>query len=878
MIKIYENEQVDCIINLDEKEISNLNMEAFLTVGQSSGKLPIMVISSQELIKSVNEKFDKTIMLLAKLGEELNNKIDRLNENQRILMKFLYSNMPISDAVDYEFDLFLEFVNHGIFLRENISWCKELEDEMFLTYVLDYRVNDEGIEECRRKFFDLIFPRIENKVILEAIIETNYWCAENGTYSSTDDRTISALGFYNSGFGRCGEESVFVTNVFRSIGIPARQIYAPKWAHCDDNHAWVEVYINGDWKFLGACEPEPILNRGWFTNASSRAMLVHSKVYNETIKDNIIEKEGAVTFINNTLSYALGRIFTIEVIDENNNPINDAKVQVQLLNMSYFQSIATLHTNKVGQTQIVLGYGDLCLSISKGNSLKEVIVNTKKNEKVTVVLSKENKIYDTWNEINLEAPKDYPMHVNKLEDKEKEESFKRIKSAKEIREERVNKEYKEELYKDLKEIEDVLKESKGNIKEIVKFLEIDDNLELRKKIVLSLNNKDLRDIKAKVLEEALNYSIKYKDRYNEDIFINYIISPRVYNENLSCYREYIEGYFSIEEKNKFKSNINLVWSYIENEISSCEEREYKALYTTPVGALKLRKANLISKKILFIAICRTLGIAARLNPIDKELEYYINGKFIKVISGDEKQGKVRLLNLENKWTYFNNITISKLVNNSYEVLDLSKINWNTKCIELSLKEGEYKVITSNRALNGNLFVYEYCFKINEYEEKEISLMLRNIAIKDMLENNKLEEFKVYNSKNDVVLGSSLTDDDVNILIWLEEGQEPSEHILNEILDNIEEFKKLKDNLEFIVKDKEAFNNETFKRAIYNLESNEIYYDDFSENVETIARRMYVDPDKLPLVLMTNKSLNGIYASSGYNVGLGELLINVYNNI
>ena len=89
---------------------------------------------------------------------------------------------------------------------------------------------------------------------------------------------------------------------------------------------------------------------------------------------------------------------------------------------------------------------------------------------------------------------------------------------------------------------------------------------------------------------------------------------------------------------------------------------------------------------------------------------------------------------------------------------------------------------------------------------------------------------------------------------------------------------LKDNLKFIVKDKEAFNNEIFKRAIYNLESNEIYYEDFSENVETIARRMYVDPDKLPLVLMTNKSLNGIYASSGYNVGLGELLINVYNNI
>ena len=30
--------------------------------------------------------------------------------------------------------------------------------------------------------------------------------------------------------------------------------------------------------------------------------------------------------------------------------------------------------------------------------------------------------------------------------------------------------------------------------------------------------------------------------------------------------------------------------------------------------------------------------------------------------------------------------------------------------------------------------------------------------------------------------------------------------------------------------------------------------------------MYVDPDKLPLIIVTNKSLNGIYATSGYNVG------------
>ena len=37
-----------------------------------------------------------------------------------------------------------------------------------------------------------------------------------------------------------------------------RQGYTPRWAHTDDNHAWVEAWVNGKWYFLGACEPEPV--------------------------------------------------------------------------------------------------------------------------------------------------------------------------------------------------------------------------------------------------------------------------------------------------------------------------------------------------------------------------------------------------------------------------------------------------------------------------------------------------------------------------------------------------------------------------------------------------------------------------------------------
>ena len=60
------------------------------------------------------------------------------------------------------------------------------------------------------------------------------------------------------------KESTFLVTALRSIGIPARQLYVPWWAHCDDNHAWVEAQVDGSWHYLGACEPEEALDRGWF--------------------------------------------------------------------------------------------------------------------------------------------------------------------------------------------------------------------------------------------------------------------------------------------------------------------------------------------------------------------------------------------------------------------------------------------------------------------------------------------------------------------------------------------------------------------------------------------------------------------------------------
>ena len=60
----------------------------------------------------------------------------------------------------------------------------------------------------------------------------------------------------------------------------------------------VELWCDGKWYFTGACEPLMILNKGWFTNASSRAMMVHSRLFDlfQAEGEDVIGKEGAAVY------------------------------------------------------------------------------------------------------------------------------------------------------------------------------------------------------------------------------------------------------------------------------------------------------------------------------------------------------------------------------------------------------------------------------------------------------------------------------------------------------------------------------------------------------------------------------------------------------
>ena len=225
-----------------------------------------------------------------------------------------------------------------------------------------------------------------------------------------------------------------------------------------------------------------------------------------------------------------------------------------------------------------------------------------------------------------------------------------------------------------------------------------------------------------------------------------------------------------------------------------------------------------------------------------------------------------------QWKYFQNWSIAKLENGRYTSLKLGAENFEDQILNLPLESGNYRILTSNRLPNGNMFANEYHFEIQPGETKEIELVLREADLEDMLENISMPEFMLKTEDGTEVKASDLTADGKHILMFLEEEKEPTEHILNERMEQEEAFAGYAEQIIFVVRSKEALETPTLSKALAKLKNIQIYYDDFSEIINTLGRRMYVDPDKLPLIIVTNGTLNGIYATSGYNVGTGDMLL------
>lgn len=835
------------------------------------------------------EKIEKKYLnMLAKLGDrkdDFTKILVNLTGDEALCYKFLVGAMPLSDAATYDGELLLRFVKHSLSIRETIAWGDQIPVEHFLNDVLFYRVNNENIEDYRYLLSGELLPRIAGMSMHDAALEVNYWCYEKATYQSSDERTISPLTMMKNGNGRCGEESVFTVSALRSVGIPARQCYSPRWSHCDDNHAWVEVWIDGEWYYMGACEPEPVLNKGWFTYASSKAMMVHSHVFSDfTEGEPVVAKNNCTTELNHLSRYADTVELFVLVLDEAKKPLSGARVQFQVVNYSELADIAALNTEEDGVVKLTTGLGSLVVHVSIDEKYMARPISITKNEHIVFDFSKRQdpEFYD----FDFQAPIGKIKCETEVLPERTIAYQKKLTYGEAVRRNRKEsffteaaaKEYAQRFSGFQAEIAEFLVAAKANYEEIQHFLNTDYDLLDKVNLLRQLRRKDFIDCKAVQLEDALCSALPFKSQWEESVYQQYVLCSRIQNEYLVPYRAKIAEIFSFGQRFAFQNNPCVIAQYIEKTIETRDDLDYAQLAADPVGLLQLKAGSRLSKKILFIAICRTLGIPARFHSVTGAVEFFQNGFWKNLDGSITETVKLTIQNSGYPLRYFQNFSIAKLIHGEYKTLVYPELKIDHQA-ELKLDPGHYRILLANRQIDGAILTRAFYVNLSGSDPITVEISGREGDIRSRLVHYQIQNTELldrFGRKTD--LASVIRTHPKNIIALLDVQTEPTEHLLNEFLELNERYQAAKLSLVLLVSDEKSFEYSLLQKLLQNNQEAGVYKYEDCGLCKRLFEEVRAGDHRLPLVMVADEGLNEKFHFSNYNVGTAALLLQIADNL
>lgn len=809
------------------------------------------------------------------------------NEEEEAL-KFLYAYMPIADITDYTKAYHLNNVRTALRTRKEMPWGNKVPELLFRHFVLPMRVNNEPLDSSRTIFYRELKERVKGLSMKDAILEVNHWCHEKVTYEPSDSRTSSPLQSIRTGRGRCGEESTFTVSALRAIGIPARQVYTPRWAHTDDNHAWVEAWADGKWYFFGACEPEPVLNLGWFNAPASRAMLMHTRAFGDYQgPEEVMLRTNNFTEINLIDNYGSAARVDFKVIDMEGKPVDDAKVEFKIYNYAEFVTAVSKYTDRQGNTFLSAGKGDMIVWASKDGRFGYTKVSFGKDKNVTIQLAYDEKHTPKEQDLDIIPPAENAI-IPTVTSAQKAENNKRLAQEDALRNAYIATFPTEESMKNYRfpaAIPYIIK-ARGNWRTIQTFVEKHEgNIDRALKLLSTLTDKDLRDMPMDILEDNMNATS------NE-------VSPRVeYEMILKPYKKFFAKVFR-KDAQKFRNDPSLLVDWVKKNIKLNPDTRAMQIPQTPISVWESRITDDRGRDIFFVDVARSLGIEAQKDLVTWKLQYkkgkdWVDVDFDTSVQEAAKTGKLILDYSPTEYLddpkYYTHFTISKIVYGRTWIMNFEEgqldmgggATWaNTFKKGATLDEGTYLLVTGQRMADGSVMAHTQFFTIEPGKTTRQKLDVRQ-------ESEGIKVIESFNSENLIekdgkeVSILSQTGRGYYVLGVLGMGQEPTNHALHDIAKMKEKLDKWGRPMVLLFTnqaEKDKF--EAQKGEFGNLLKNTIFgIDKDGTVVKEIAKEMKLrNPNQLPIFIIADTFNRVVFLSQGYTIGLGEQLVKVSSKL
>ena len=818
-----------------------------------------------------------------------------IDRRERQAMEFMYAYMPLGDVLNNTPEFYLESYRLMQKALEEMPWGKSIPERELRHFVLPVRVNNENLDDARAVFYEELAPRVCNMSMYDAVLEVNHWCHEKAIYMPSDRRTSSPLATVKTAYGRCGEESTLLVAALRSVGIPARQVYTPRWAHTDSNHAWVEAWVDGQWYFLGACEPEPVLNLGWFNAPASRGMLMHTKVTGRYDgPEDVVGTTRIHTEINVIENYApQSALLQVKVVDKEGKPVSGAKVEFKIYNYSNFDTVASKSTDAEGKCSLTAGIGDMLIHASYEGRFGFRKVSYGKDTEAEIVLEHASGDAIAHLEMEVVPPVENAQLPAVTEELVKENQLRMA------YEDSLRNAYVDTFF-DVAEAEafalqhgldksrtaDVLVASRGNHQEITEFLleaagkgRAADALDLLK----SLAEKDLRDTPKSVLDDHL---------YNtpSGAPVASVLCPRVETELLTPYRSYLQKNVPQTLADSVRKDPALLVSWCRDNLKLHDEITLRYVQISPSRVWDTKVADETSREIFFVAMCRSFGVPAWRDTVTGSVKYEKDGlvynvDFASAQQAVAPQGKLKLrfaeIPLLDDPKYQVHFTLSKYVDGTFRLLNFGG-SW--KSLFAAAKDmdcGYYLLTSGSRMSGGNVFADMEFFTIEEGKMTVVDLKIRDDADQIRVIGSFDSEARYMKipapgtaSASEMTQTSVLqtTGRGYFAVALVDYGTEPVNHAFMDISAAAKGLEEWGRPVLVIFASEDDYKK--FRADHFNLPSTV----SFGIDADGSIRRMVANEMKLsgggtlPLILMADTFNRVVFFSQGYSIGLGDRLV------
>jgi hypothetical protein len=649
--------------------------------------------------------------------------------------------------------------------------------------------------------------------------------------------------------------------------------------------------VDGEWYFLGACEPEPVLNLGWFNAPASRGMLMHTNVFGKyNGPEEIVRETPLYTEINVIEHYApQSAAMNITVVDKDGNPVEGAKVTFKIYNYSEFNSVAYKLTDSEGKASLTAGLGDMMIHVSKDGLFGFRKVTCGKDQEVTIALEYEKDSDIAHIEMEIIPPVENAQ-LPDVTDEQRAENTCRMEYEDSLRNAYVAtfftaqtgleyaRKFEKKYFPDQDQrIADILVASRGNHNEITAFLhEADEKgvLSHAYQMLETLAQKDLRDTPKSVLDDHLYFGVEGV------CSLDHVTCPRVDTELLRPYREYFQNNIPQSLADTVVNNTALFVKWCKDNITMHDDISLRYVQLDPKRVWETRLADKGSREIFFVAVCRSFGVSAWMDPVTRVVKYVDKGDIYDVDFDAQEQivspkGKLQLtyneIPLLDDPKYEVHFTVSKYVDGGFQLQ-----NYDGTWAELfreprEMDCGYYMLVSGSRMSGGNVFADVEFFTIEEDKTTVEELVMRDIADQIRVIGSFDSEMK-YNADGVEKSVLETTGRGYFAVALVDYGTEPTNHAFMDISAVKEELEAWGRPILVVFATEDDYRK--FRAQDFNLPSTVHFGIDINGQMrDMIATEMKLTKGgRLPLIVMADTFNRVVFFSQGYSIGLGESLV------